>query len=182
MKYLVDLLFQAHHLKRIRRTGYAFLGPGEESVAEHSFSTAFVGLILSHLEPDANALRLVTMCLVHDLAEARTGDLNYVQKKYVDAREDKAMADTVKNLSFGNEWVEIMSEFNQGKTLEARLAHDADQLSFMLELKALADMGYTPPLRWLETVSKRLKTNIGRQLARKIEKTDWDQWWHILFD
>lgn len=181
MKELTDLLFQAHHLKRIRRTGYAFLGPGEESVAEHSFSAAFVGLILSRLEPEADPLRLLTMCLIHDLAEARTGDLNYVQKKYVTAEEDRAMADTVGATPFGKELSRLTDEFNAGKTIEARLAYDADQLSFMLELKALADMGYTPPQRWLDSVFKRLKTAPGRKLGREILKTPWDRWWRKLF-
>jgi putative hydrolase of HD superfamily len=181
MKNLIDLLFQAHHLKNMDRTGYAFLGPGKESVAEHSFSAAFVGLILSHLEPNADALRLITMCLLHDLAEARTGDLNYVQKKYVDSHEDKAVTDTVKNLSFGADWTEIISEFNQGNTIEAQLAHDADQISFLLELKSLADMGYAPPLGWLDSVTKRLKTTIGQQLAHEIRDTPSDRWWRKLF-
>ncbi len=182
MKHLVDLLFQAHHLKRILRTGYAYLGPGEESVAEHSFSTAFVGLILSQLEPRADPLKLLTMCLIHDLAEARTGDLNYVQKKYVQANEDKAVAETVKNLSFGHEWTALMSEFNQGDTLEAQLARDADQIAFLLELKSLADMGYTPPLRWIESVQKRLKTATGQKLGRDIGQTPWDRWWREIFN
>ncbi len=33
------------------------------------------------------------MCLFHDLPEARIGDLNYVNKKYVQANEEKAIAD-----------------------------------------------------------------------------------------
>ncbi len=182
MEKLIDLLFQAHHLKRIERTGYAFLGPGRESVAEHSFSATFVGWILSRLEPRVNTLRLITMCLTHDLAEARTGDLNYVQKKYTECHEARALDDSVNGLPFGNELIELQTEFNQCRTLEARLAHDADQLSFMLELKALADMGYTPPKRWFTSVSKRLKTDTGRMLAKEIGKTAWDRWWRKLFD
>lgn len=182
MKMITDLLFQAHQLKRIRRTGYAFLGPGEESVAEHSFSAAFIGLVLSRLEPRADALRLISMCLVHDLAEARIGDLNYVQKKYLQADEEKAMSDTVKGLPFGDDLMQLSTEFNEGNSLEAQLAHDADQISFILELKALLDMGYAPPKDWLELVSQRLKTPLGRSLAKEIRATPWDRWWRELFD
>ena len=181
MKDITDFLFQAHHLKRIQRTGYAFLGPGGESVAEHSFSTTMLGFILSRLNPEVNALRLMIMCLTHDLAEARTGDLNYVQQKYVDSDESQAIADTVGHLSFGKEIAEITSEFNAGITTESKLAHDADQLAMMLELKALEDMGFTPPTRWLNSVSKRLITPCGRRLAQEIRKTPWDRWWTSLF-
>lgn len=182
MEKIADLLFQAHHLKRIQRTGYAFLGPGAESVAEHSFSTAFVGYVLSRLEPDVDGSRLVIMCLTHDLAEARTGDLNYVQKKYVESNEKRALEDTFCDLAFGPELTTIIDEFNQCRTLEARLAHDADQISFLLELKALADMGYKPPTSWFEIVSGRVKTQTGQKVAREIEKTPWDRWWRKLFD
>ena len=182
MKKLIDLLFQAHHLKRIQRTGYAFLGPGRESVAEHTFSATFVGWVLSRLEPQVNTLRLITMCLTHDLAEARTGDLNYVQKKYATCHEQQAVNDTAEGLPFADELTGLVSEFNQCKTLEAQLAYDADQISFMLELKALADMGYTPPVRWFESVSARLMTDTGRKLSKEIEKTPWDRWWRKLFD
>jgi putative hydrolase of HD superfamily len=181
MKDLTDFLFQAHHLKRIQRTGYAFLGPGEESVAEHSFSATMIGFILSRLNPEVNALRLITMCLTHDLAEARTGDLNYVQKKYVDSNESQAIADTTKHLPFGNELAEIISEFNAGRTTEAKLAHDADQLAMMLELKVLEEMGFTPPTRWLKSVSERLITSHGQRLAQEIQQTPWDRWWTSLF-
>ena len=43
------------------------------------------------------------MCLFHDLVEARTGDLNYVSKKYVQADEVAAVNDMTVNLPFGDE-------------------------------------------------------------------------------
>ena len=75
MKNIVNLLFEANILKEIPRSGYHFLGAGKESVAEHTFSTAMIAFVMSKLEQDVDALRLISMCLVHDLPEARIGDL-----------------------------------------------------------------------------------------------------------
>lgn len=77
---IVDLMYEAKILKEIPRSGYQFLGVGRESVAEHTFMTTFIANIMATLQPDADALKLLRMCLLHDLPEARTGDLNAVQK------------------------------------------------------------------------------------------------------
>jgi putative hydrolase of HD superfamily len=83
MKNIAKLLFEAKMLKEIPRSGFHFLGSGKESIAEHTFSTVFIAYVMSQLEPKVKALKLISMCLVHDLPEARIGDLNTVQKKYV---------------------------------------------------------------------------------------------------
>ncbi len=177
MRNIANLLFKAKILKDIPRSGYHFLGVGKESVAEHSFGTAFIAYVISQIEPDVDALRLISMCLVHDLTEAKIGDLNYVQKKYVTADENKAVADITANLPFGSDLADLIREFNEGLTLEARLARDADQLAFILELKTLADIGYNPPNKWLPFALKRLQTKTGKALAQNIMETSWDAWW-----
>jgi len=177
MQNIVNLLFKANILKNIPRSGYHFLGAGKESVAEHSFSVSFIAFVMSQIEPDVDALKLIAMCLVHDLPEAKTGDLNYVQKKYVTADENKAVEDITRNLPFGSSLADLINEFNADRSLEAKLAHDADQLALILDLKALSDIGYDPPKKWLPFALKRLKTKTGQTLAQTIMKTEWDAWW-----
>ena len=177
MKTIANLLFEAKMLKEIPRSGYHFLGSGQESVAEHSFSTAFIAFVMSKLDKKVDALKLISMCLVHDLAESRIGDLNTVQKNYVSADETMALKDTVKNLPFGRSITQLIQEFNEGRSIEAQLAYDADQLALVLELKCLADIGYQPPNDWLPHVLKRLKTDIGHKMARWIMETKRDEWW-----
>jgi len=177
MKQIANLLFEVRILKDIIRSGYAFLGAGKESIAEHSFMTAFVCFAMAKIDPDINSEKLVTMALVHDLAEARTGDLNYVEKQYSTPDEAKAVSHLIKNISFGNDIKLLVDEFNSGKTKEAKLANDADQISFILELKKISDIGMKGPEKWLPFVHKRLKTDIGRQIAQSIMDTPWDEWW-----
>lgn len=177
MKEIVNLLFEARMLKDIDRTGYAFLGEGRESIADHSFTMGFICFVMARLNPDADNKKLVEMALVHDIPEARTGDQNYVHKKYARVDENLAVSHLVKGLPFGDDIQCLIEEFNGGRTLEARLANDADQLSFVLELKKLKDTGSLSAGKWLPLVIDRLKTDTGRQLAQMILKTPWDQWW-----
>ena len=177
MKSIANLLFEARILKKIPRSGFHFLGSGNESVAEHSFLTAFIGYVFSQVVPEAHALKLIQMCLVHDLTEARTGDLNYVQKKYLAVDESRAIDDLTNDLPFGEAVSGLIEEFNAAKTLEAQLAHDADQLALILELKALHDAGNNGPHDWLPHVVDRMKTSIGQSLTKDILKTASDAWW-----
>lgn len=67
-------------LKETPRTGWVDRGIPEalaESVAEHSFQTAMVAWLtaLAHPERGLDAERVVKLALVHDLAEALTGDI-----------------------------------------------------------------------------------------------------------
>jgi len=177
MKQITNLLFEARVLKDIVRSGYAFLGTGRETIAEHSFMTAFICFAIAKLEPEVNLEKVLSMAIVHDLAEARTGDLNYVEKKYTRADEKKAISHLIKGISFGNDIKTLIQEFNLGETREAKLANDADQLSFLLELKKLKDTGSKGPGKWLPTIIKRLKTDSGRKMAESIMETGWDEWW-----
>ncbi len=177
MKQIANLLFEVRILKDIIRSGYAFLGTGKESIAEHSFMTAFICFAMAKMDPDVDMEKLVTMALVHDIAEARTGDFNYVEKKYSKVDEAKAISHLIKPLSFGNDIKILIDEFNSGHSREAKLANDADQISFVLELKKNKDIGAKGPERWLSFVLERLKTDIGKQIAESIMETNWDEWW-----
>jgi putative hydrolase of HD superfamily len=177
MKKIANLLFEAKILKEIPRSGYHFLGAGKESVAEHSFSTTFIAYVMSQLLPEVNALKLINMCLIHDFAEARIGDLNTVHKKYVTADENKALENATAGLVFGEKMTALIKEFGEGKTVEAKLARDADHLALILELKGLIDIGYEPPKTWIKNVIGRLQTETGQQIASAVMQTGRDEWW-----
>jgi putative hydrolase of HD superfamily len=136
MNRIAEFLFETMLLKRVHRTGYQFLGPGKESVAEHTFGVLCIAWTLAELSPEARKGRLLAMCLLHDLPEARMGDLNAVQKHYVAANEKLAVEHMTRGLPFGPDIHELIDEFNARETLEARLANDADQLAFLLDLKS----------------------------------------------
>ena len=109
--------------------------------------------------------------------EARTGDLNYMNKKYIAADEDRAVEHMTRELPFGEDIREAVREFNSGETKEAALANDADQLDLILLLKEQQDLGNKYAAEWIDFALKRLKTGSGKDLAHQILKTDWTLWW-----
>ena len=178
MEKIANLIFEARMLKEIPRSGFAYLGAGRESVAEHSFTTTFIAYVLAQLSPQTDAHRTICMCLLHDLPEARIGDLNTVNKHYVQADEEKALSDTIGGLPFGTAIADLISEFNAGQSVESKLARDADQLALIIELKAIEETGHKTSSDWLPNVVARLLTETGRQLAQAILETKRDTWWH----
>jgi putative hydrolase of HD superfamily len=177
MKNLANFLFEAGMLKRTPRTGFQFLGSGAESVAEHIFRTSLIGYVLAQLDEEADAARVVLLCLFHDMHEARTGDLNYVNKKYVGADEPRAIEDLARTLPFGDEYRGLQYEFMERKTREALIAHDADQLEMILALKEYKDLGNRYADQWFPVTLKRLQTDAARKLAETIWETDSTRWW-----
>jgi len=164
-------------LQKTPRSGFQFLGSGCESVAEHVLRTIFIGYTLCKLEPGVNESRVLKLCLVHDLPEARTGDMNYVNKKYVAVDEKKAVNELTDTLSFGKDIKQAIEEFNEKKTRESIIAHDADQLALILQLKEYSDLGNKYSKEWIDFAIKRLCTNTAKKLAETITETDSSEWW-----
>ena len=177
MKNIANFLFEAGMLKRTPRTGFQFLGSGAESVAEHIFRTVYIGYTLGKMTKNVDTDRLIKICLFHDLPEARTGDLNYVNKKYVKPDVEKAVNDLAETIPFGEEIKALIEEFEKSESIEAQLAHDADQLELILALKEYKDVGNKYADEWLEYAMKRLKTNVALELAQTILETDSSLWW-----
>jgi putative hydrolase of HD superfamily len=176
-KGIVNFFFELGMLKRTPRSGFQFLRSGQESVAEHSFRVTLIGFTLARLSPQADPYRVVSLCLFHDVPEARTGDLNYVNKQYVEVREQQAIDDLAKTLPFGEDFRGLLAEYRANETLEARLAHDADQLDLILELKEQYDLGNIYANQWIHFVRKRIVTDIGKELAARILAIDSSDWW-----
>lgn len=177
LKAIADFLFEVGMLKRTPRSGFQFLGTGKETVAEHSLRCAVIGYALARMGDGLATDKIVLMCLFHDLVEARTGDLNYVNKKYVKADEGAALRDMTAELPFGEEIRRLTEEFNERTTAESLCAHDADQIEMILQLKELGDLGNRYSKDWITAAVKRLHTDDGRRLARSILNTDFSAWW-----
>jgi putative hydrolase of HD superfamily len=177
VKEIVNFLFEVGMLQKTPRTGFQFLGSGCESVAEHILRTIFIGYTLCKLEQDIDERRVLKMCLFHDLPEARTGDMNYVNKKYVTVDEGKAVRELTDTLFFGEEIKACIDEFNEGKTRESLIVRDADQLALILQLKEYGDLGNKYSREWITFAIQRLCTDSARETANQILETDSSDWW-----
>lgn len=177
MDSIADFLFEVGMLSKTPRSGYQFLGSGKESVAEHVLRTIFVGYALCRMDRTLDEFRVLKMCTLHDLPEARTGDMNYVNKKYVAVDEEKAVRELTEGLPFGEDIKEFINEFNGKETKEALTARDADQIALILQLKECGDLGNKYSEEWISYALQRLSTEAGIKLASKIIQTDSSNWW-----
>jgi len=175
---IVDFLFEAGMLAKTPRSGFHFLGSGDQSIAEHISRVMYVGFSLCQIsQKKVDVGKVLQMCTFHDFAEARTSDLNYVHQKYVYADEEKAVKDLVDHVPFGQAIWGILDEYRARKSHESLLAKDADQLEWILSLKEEWDIGNQRAKTWIPSAVKRLKTLEARSLAKIIIKTNSDNWW-----
>ena len=177
MDRIAEFLFEVGMLKRTPRSGWQFLGAGSESVADHVFRTTVIAFVLGRMDGTVDADRVIRLALIHDLPETRTGDLNYVNQKYVQADEARAAADMSEGLPFSDELSGLLTEYREENTPEAILAHDADQLEMLLQLKEHMDSGSPSAEEWTPFVLRRLRTGIARELAQRILDQDSASWW-----
>ncbi|MDE2038103.1 MAG: HD domain-containing protein [Patescibacteria group bacterium] len=176
-KGIANLIYEAGILAKTPRSGFHFLGTGDQTVAEHTNRVVIIGYILASMEDGVDVLKVMKMCMLHDLAEGRTSDLNYVHQKYVTVAEDQAVHDLASKVPFGKDIETTLDEYEERASDEAKLAKDADQLEWLISLKEQYDLGNTRARTWFDSAVKRLKTGIAQKLAEVILDTESDDWW-----
>lgn len=136
----LDLLLIANRLKTTPRTGWAVRGvPRFESVADHSFGVALTALTLSEMVPvELDREKVLTMALLHDLAESVTGDLSLGGSRLLPAgakaqAESLAMAELLAGQEFGGRWQAVWREFEDLGGDEARVVRDADRVDLLTQ-------------------------------------------------
>ena len=183
MKDLTNFLFEANTLKRIKRTGWQILGVKDESVAEHMWMTAVIGYVLAKLAR-AQVDKVVLMCLFHNFYEARVGELNSINKLYLQRKKGrkKAEEEIFSKLPFGQEVTSLLREYEERKTKEGKLAVDASRLAFLIQLKEFIEKGDREAERWFSFNKRFFYTKEAKNLAEAIEKTKMHAWWHQLME
>lgn len=172
-----NYLFEIGIHAKTPRSGFWYLGTGEQSLSEHAYRTVHVGLALASLAGDVDVAKVMQMCLFHDLAEGRTSDLNYVHQIYAAADESAALRDITSAIPFGGYIEKLVTEYKERVSKESILAKDADNLELLLSLKELADVGNERSKTWMENTAARLKSDEAKRLAEIIQRTDSAEWW-----
>src|SRR5579884_4069388 len=107
-----------------------------ESVAEHSYRTAVIGYVLAALE-GASPEKTAALCLFHDTAETRIGDLPWVAKRYLNTKEAErvVLKEQIEQLpkKAANAIGALTNEYKDHSSLEAKLAREADLLECLLQ-------------------------------------------------
>ena len=176
----VRYLFEVGTLKLSKRTGWWQAGvPEPESIAEHSFRTAIIGYVLAVLEradPDLTAV----MCLFHDVAETRIGDIPNVAKAYVTHQpEVQIAADQVAGMpaALAESILGVVARFEARDSPEALLAKDADRLECIMQAREYEHQGFRNTRPWMESNLAKLSSPSALRLAEQAMGMPPDEWW-----
>lgn len=179
----IELLFEIGSFRLLQRTWKRFLAPGAANNSEHTLRVIWIALTLSKYEEGVNEEKLLKMALVHDLSESRCGDVDYVSRLYTDRKEERAIEDTIKGTSHDKEMIDLWKEYEERKSIEAKIVKDADNLDVEFELQEMKESGGTLKDVWKEKrrdkVYPKLFTSSAKKFWDEIEKTNVHSW-HLM--
>ena len=140
-----------------------------ESVADHSYSTAVMSMILSDLD-GLNTEKIIKMALIHDLAESIIGDIipGQITNDEKISKENQAMKQILKNLpgEIIETYLEIWCEYQTNSSQESNLLHDIDKLEMAFQAKFYQNNGISKEK--LQTFFNTAKKEIKSKNLRNI--------------
>lgn len=150
----IDLLSEIQTLKRLPRSGWLMRGvPHVESVADHSLGVGLVALVLADvltddgdLETPLDGEKVLTLALLHDLAEVRLTDLPLRASRLISEpvkrqAEEQVLAELLAPLPGAGRLAALWAEFEDHATPEGRLVRDADKLEMMIQCLRYEEAG-----------------------------------------
>ena len=144
---ILDFFKTAANLKNIQRQGWIDKLSLEtpESVADHSYSMAIIGMVISDLE-NYNSEKILKMVLLHDLAESKIGDYtpDQISKEQKKELENKAFFEIVGILPriVRAQYLKIWEEYQEHISDESKIVHQIDRLEMVLQAKLYEKQGY----------------------------------------
>jgi putative hydrolase of HD superfamily len=120
-------------LKHVLREGWVRAGvDSPESVAAHSWGMSILAM---HLCPDdLDKMRVLEMCLVHDLPEVEVGDLTPHDDTSTKSQDEhKAMT------KLAPQWLDLFEEYEEQVTEEAKFVKYLDKLDMALMARIYED-------------------------------------------
>ena len=145
---ILDFFKTAANLKKISRQGWInkLSLDNPESVADHSYSMAIIGMVISDLE-DYNSEKIIKMVLLHDLSESKIGDHTPEQlnKEKKNELENNAFNEIIKNLPdvIKSQYLQIWQEYQENTSPESILVHQIDKLEMALQAKIYKKEGHS---------------------------------------
>jgi putative hydrolase of HD superfamily len=131
-------------LKQTERTGWVEVGVYQpESVADHTFRTAFLCMLYADME-DLDPLKLLRMALIHDLPEAILGDLTPKQKNAkTKENEETAISHILRLLPKKQKenYLAVWKEYQEGETREAQAVRQLEKIEMALQAKEYEKLG-----------------------------------------
>jgi len=134
---IIDFLQAAERLKDTLRSGVTSKGR-PESTAEHTWRLCLMVMLLCRELEGCDMLRLLKLCIVHDLGEAISGDVPAIHQTGDDGRAARERIDLTTLCEpladdLRREIIELWDEYNEASSSEAVYAKGFDKLETMLQ-------------------------------------------------
>ncbi len=181
MKDILNYLHEAGMLKRIKRSGWWIEGiDNPETVSEHSWRAALLGLILAKEEgfSDEVAWKICAALVFHDMHEVRILDLNKISLRYLDKGDAEKKVETEQTEKLPDASKETIRSLYSLNDVEYQLVHDADKIECAIQ--AVEYLGKEQAKSWIENAKKSVKTDTGKKLLDFLHETDASEWWQGL--
>ena len=136
-----------NRLKNVIRTGWKDWQVKKErieSVAEHIYGTQMLALaVYSEYNYNIDIVRVIYMLAVHELGETIIGDYNPfdISKEEKIKIEHEAIHNILKKLSKGIEIENLLLEFDENNTPEAKFAYMCDKMECDIQRKLYDEAG-----------------------------------------
>jgi len=144
---ILDFFYTSINLKKIPRQGWInkLVISNSESVADHTFSMAIMGMIFSDLK-NYNTEKIIKMILLHDLAESVTGDIlpKQISKNEKNTLENNTMKKILSDLPINiqKQYHVIWEDYQTNNSKEAKFVHQLDKLEMALQAKIYSNEGH----------------------------------------
>ena len=187
IKKLAYFFFEIGNLRKIPRAHQQTLlfQDLSDNIASHSFRTTFIGYFLAK-ELNADADKVMKMCLLHDIEETRSGDQNWIHKRYIKSFEDQIRKEQLGEFDAAKELLSISNEYDERKTLESKIAKDADLLDEIFLLREYEWQGSKEASEWLahgkdNEQESLLFTDLAKEIAKEAKTQKPSDWWQNLW-
>jgi len=176
----IEFLYEVGSLRHLPRDWRQQVGLNVANDLEHTIRVIWLSLLLARREGFKDEEKIIKMALIHDIAETRTGDFNYMQKVYVQADEAKAAHHLFAGTSLVDFDTKILSEYTKRRSLAAKIVKDADNLDVDFELREMANQGSLMLDKWRKTRQlvrdKKLYTKSAKLLWDELDQVDVADW------
>jgi putative hydrolase of HD superfamily len=180
MKRDAELLYELGALRLMKRQWIRFHMPNVANNSEHMFRVVWTALIIAKREDKSvDTEKIIKMAIAHDIAESRTGDVDYISRQYVKRDEHAALKDMLADTTLETEFLKLLAEYEARESLESKIVKDADTLDVDIELREQATAGHTLPRLWeehREFIASKLYTKAAKELKKELFSTDPHAW------
>ncbi len=175
---IVRFIFEIGQLREEARHGWLRIHENPESVAEHTQRAACLGYLLAHCEGFSDPNLVATMILFHDMHEVRTGDMDLVQKQYLNVDEQSVACEQSDGLgTAGRTILQMWCQVDEQSTRAGQIAKDAEILEMAFTARELVVRGNADAQRWIDASIPRMKTKSGQELLAIVNDSDPCEWW-----